>query len=135
MDGKKICRILKEIRQRIANENDIALEVSECNHKGDCPGSCPKCEAEVRFLESELGKRTALGKSVTLAGIAFTMASCTPFGGQVQGIVPGSSAPDPNSEIILLEGDVPYIPEKENENSEGESLPKKDEEEEQTETE
>ena len=70
MKGKNKCKILKEIRQKIADENDIPFVTSECTHKGDCRGTCPYCEAEVRYLEQELSKRRSLGKAVTVAGIA-----------------------------------------------------------------
>ena len=49
--GKKTCKILKEIRRQIAEANDIEYVVEECQYKGDCLGTCPKCEAEVRYLE------------------------------------------------------------------------------------
>ena len=71
--GKKTCKILKEIRAQIAKENDILYITSECKHQGDCPGTCPKCEAEVRYLEKELEKRAKLGKAVTVAGLATAM--------------------------------------------------------------
>ena len=53
--GKEKCRILKQIRAEIARENDIEWVVSECKHKGNCKGTCPKCEQEVRQLE-EIGR-------------------------------------------------------------------------------
>ena len=53
MNGKNKCKILKEIRKQIAAENDISYVTSECKHKGDCLGTCPKCEAEVRYLEQQ----------------------------------------------------------------------------------
>ena len=68
--GKRTCEILKDVRRKIAQENDIALVERECTHEGDCPGTCPYCESEVRYLERELSKRRALGKAVTVAGIA-----------------------------------------------------------------
>ena len=68
--GKRTCKILKEIRAQIAAENDIEFVTSECKHQGDCAGTCPKCEAEVRYLERELEKRIKLGKAVTVAGLA-----------------------------------------------------------------
>lgn len=68
--GKRTCEFLKEVRQRVARENGIPLEIRECTHKGDCSGTCPYCEAEVRYLEQELSKRLSLGKAVTVAGIA-----------------------------------------------------------------
>ena len=69
MKGKQRCRILKEIRKEIAKSNDIEYVVSECRHQGDCSGTCPKCEAEVRYLERELEKRQRAGKTIVLAGI------------------------------------------------------------------
>lgn len=72
MKGKEKCKILKEIRQKIATENDIPFVTSKCKHKGDCLGTCPKCEAELVYLENELAKRRALGKRVALAGLIAT---------------------------------------------------------------
>lgn len=48
--GKETCRILKEIRWQIAEANDIEFITSECRYKGDCLGTCPKCEDKVCFL-------------------------------------------------------------------------------------
>ena len=70
MNGKSKCRILKDIRKKIAEENNIAYVTSECKYQGDCSGTCPKCEAELRYLEEELAKRKNLGKTVAVAGIA-----------------------------------------------------------------
>ena len=114
--GKQTCKILKEIRKQIAAENDIELITSECTHKGDCAGTCPKCEAEVRYLERELEKRQRLGKAAVFAGMtigtAITAAGCGPL------VQPTAGMPmDPNETITvtdstschpdrLLEGDV-----------------------------
>ncbi len=68
--GKQTCKILKEIRKQIAAENDIELVIEECTYKGDCLGTCPKCEAEVRYLERELEKRQRLGKAAVFAGMS-----------------------------------------------------------------
>ena len=45
--GKRICKTLKELRKRIADANEIPFETDECTHKGECLGTCPKCEDEV----------------------------------------------------------------------------------------
>ena len=74
MKGKERCKILKEIRQRIADENEIPYVTSECPHKGDCLGTCPKCEAELAYLEREVNRRRSLGKAVTVAGLAVVTA-------------------------------------------------------------
>ena len=63
MNGKSKCMILKEIRKKIAEENDIEYVTSECTHKGTCKGTCPKCESELRYLERQLARRQALGKT------------------------------------------------------------------------
>lgn len=70
MNGKNKCKILKDIRRKIAEDNDIAYVTSECKYQGDCSGTCPRCEAELRYLEEELAKRKNLGKTVAVAGIA-----------------------------------------------------------------
>ena len=70
MKGKDKCKILKEIRAQIARENGIEWAVENCTHKGDCRGTCPKCESEVRALERELERKRALGRTVVLAGIS-----------------------------------------------------------------
>ena len=83
MNGKSKCKILKDIRKQIARENDIALVISECQYQGDCSGTCPKCEAEVRYLEQELRKRQQAGKAIAVAGIAAALmvssAGCASF--------------------------------------------------------
>ncbi|MCR5465499.1 MAG: hypothetical protein K6F11_01475 [Lachnospiraceae bacterium] len=82
MKGKDKCRILKQIRKKIADENDIPYVIEECPHKGECKGTCPRCEAEVRQMEEALSLRRRLGKGVAIAGIAAgvmaTATACTP---------------------------------------------------------
>lgn len=71
--GKQTCKILKEIRRQIADANGIEFVTSECRYKGDCLGTCPKCEAEVRYLEQQLCSRQRMGKAIALAGISVGM--------------------------------------------------------------
>jgi ferredoxin len=115
--GKQTCKILKEIRKQIAAENDIELITSECTHKGDCAGTCPKCEAEVRYLERELEKRQRLGKAAVFAGMtlgtAITAASCGPLIQPTAGMPmdpPDTFTATDSTKCIkpdgLLEGDV-----------------------------
>lgn len=70
MNGKKKCKMLRQIRQEIARSNDIELVTADCKFQGECRGTCPKCEEEVRYLEQELQKRQQLGKSIAVAGVA-----------------------------------------------------------------
>lgn len=77
MIGKEKCKMLKEIRKEIAKENDIQMVIEECTHQGRCKGTCPKCEAEVAYLEEQLEKRRSLGKAVCVAGISAAMFTST----------------------------------------------------------
>lgn len=98
MLGKSKCKILKEIRAQIAAANDIAYVIEECGYKGNCKGTCPKCEQEVLYLEQELEKRRRLGKKVAVAGVAGTLAV------SMTGIVSGCQMQEVTGET--LEGDV-----------------------------
>lgn len=81
MRGREKCRILKEIRAEIARQNNIDLEIKACTHKGDCRGTCPRCESELRYLEAELDKSRRFKKGIALVGIsaslALTLSGCT----------------------------------------------------------
>ena len=48
--GREICKVLKNVRQKIANENGISYHPEECHHKGECTGTCPGCEKRYVFL-------------------------------------------------------------------------------------
>ena len=68
--GKSTCKLLKSIRQQIADANGISYQPKECHHKGDCTGTCPACEEEIRYLERELKVRKGNGFGMKVAGIA-----------------------------------------------------------------
>lgn len=95
MTGKSKCKILKDIRRQIAQDNNIEFVTSECKHQGECSGTCPKCEAEVRYLENELAKRQKAGKAVAVAGIAATILVST--AGCMPSQTAGDPLPDPSS--------------------------------------
>lgn len=81
--GKYKCKQLKAVRKRIADENGIPLEQKECTYEGPCRGTCPHCEAEMRYLERALTDRIRLGRMVTVAGLSLGLAACggkTPSG-------------------------------------------------------
>lgn len=125
MKGKEKCKALKEIRQKIAEQNDIAFAVSECTHQGDCRGTCPKCEAELRYLERQLEIRKNLGKAVVVAGISAgicaPLTACNPIEAIGDVIVdvyytinPSAAPIEGATEYIPpedIDGDVEYIPE------------------------
>lgn len=107
MNGKVKCRILREIRQRIAEENDIPLITRDCTHQGDCKGTCPKCEAELRYLEQQLEKRQRLGKTVTVAALAATLSlSLMGCGGEELSL---ERKPKAGAQIEDLAGAIPDI--------------------------
>jgi len=96
--GKRTCEILKDVRRKIAQENDIPLVERECTHDGDCRGTCPYCESEVRYLERELSKRRALGKAVTVAGIAVSTMMMGACHSPKTPATPAGSEPEPTVE-------------------------------------
>ena len=88
MKGKQICKALKEIRLNIAQANDIEYTPAECNHKGDCLGTCPQCEKELRYIERQLLRRQTLGKAAVVAGLAIGATSIAPAMAQTHNYVP-----------------------------------------------
>ena len=62
---------------QVAKANDIKYAPTECHHEGDCAGTCPKCEAEVRWLEQQLQLRRQLGKAVAVVGVSMGLAALT----------------------------------------------------------
>ena len=96
MKGKDKCKALKEIRRQIAEKNDIPYVVSQCKYQGDCLGTCPKCEAELRYLERELAIRRGLGKAAALTACTSKNSTSDPeyeeLGGAVEIYDPADEA-------------------------------------------
>ena len=94
--GKEVCLILKGIRQKIADANGISYQPKECQHKGDCSGTCPACEAEIRYLEQELKARKGKGFGMKVAGIAASIcATVMPMTAAAQVVKSDSTANRP----------------------------------------
>ena len=68
--GRNICNTLKAIRKQIADANGINYSPEECHFEGECKGTCPKCEQDVRDLEYELHLKEMAGKAIKVAGVA-----------------------------------------------------------------
>jgi len=125
MSGKQKCRILKEIRQRIAEENDIPYVTRECHFQGECRGTCPRCESELRYLEEQLALRASLGKRVAVAalcaGMALSAAGCSPRSQEkiqvetdLSGAVPYIEAePTQGPEVFVTTGEIAWTEEDE----------------------
>lgn len=116
MNGKKICEVLRGIRQDIASANDIEYAPAVCNHKGDCSGTCPRCESEMRYIERQLRLRRAMGKAVVVAGLTLSTAALTPALAQTQQSPPQvatqraeprlvDAAPG-DSDVVIVRGNV-----------------------------
>ena len=94
--GKSTCKLLKDIRQQIADANGISYQPKECHHKGDCAGTCPACEEEIRYLERELKARKGNGFGMKVAGIAAGICTTVmPMTAAAQGVKPDSTANRP----------------------------------------
>lgn len=82
MDGKTKCKILKGIRQRIADINGIVYRPHLCKNRGDCFGSCSICDNELVWLEMQLLAKLAEGDRVYIRELCIPTsgvcpASCT----------------------------------------------------------
>ena len=110
MSGKQKCKILKEIRQRIADENDIPYVTRECSFQGECTGTCPRCESELRYLEQQLENRRRLGKRVSVAALSDLTGEAAPPESDIQDLAGAVDVSDPSSgpESVELTGDVAW---------------------------
>lgn len=113
--GKQTCRILKEIRQQIAEANDIEFITSECQYQGDCLGTCPKCEAEVHYLEQQLLSRQKSGLGIKIVGVSLGLSAAlvsSPLYGQE--IAKDSLNKSlPQTEVVCKDSKVPVSQEEE----------------------
>ena len=106
--GKSTCKLLKSIRQQIADANGISYQPKECHHKGDCAGTCPACEAEIRYLERELKARKGNGFGMKVAGIAAGIcATVMPMTAAAQAVKSDSTANPPVQ--TTKKGDVKVV--------------------------
>jgi len=114
--GKTICGVLKTIRKQVADANEIKYEPRECNHQGECRGTCPACEAEVRYIEQQLNIRRQLGKAVAIVGISAGLSALTGCGVKAK---KADSISDEKSKLTdgkmmvenveTVDGDVDYL--------------------------
>ncbi len=71
--GRYICNALKAIRLDIARANGIEYSPKACNHEGECAGTCPACESEMRYLEREIARKCSMGKAALVAGVSLAL--------------------------------------------------------------
>ena len=91
MKGKQICSYLKSVRREVAAANGIELEIPDCTFDGECPGTCPRCEAEVRQLEQALSQRQRLSQKVAIVGVAMGLALSGMSAASAQNVNPSDS--------------------------------------------
>lgn len=73
--GRVTCEFLKQIRADIAKANQIDYAPEVCSFKGECEGTCPKCEQELHFLEHQLNKKQGYPKTALLVGVTLSILS------------------------------------------------------------
>lgn len=65
--GKAKCQILRKLREEIAAQIGCeSLPSHQCNHEGDCIGTCPLCEYEVEMLNRAI--RQFGNRSLSVSG-------------------------------------------------------------------
>ena len=109
--GKATCKTLKTIRKQIAEANDIKYEPHECHYEGPCMGTCPACEAEVRYIEQQLSLRRQLGKAVAIIGLSAGLSALTAIPAMAQTPVKNNQ-----EEKVLRAGEVVVQEEPKDEN-------------------
>lgn len=119
--GKRKCEILKTIRCQVAKKNGIPYTYTECTYQGECRGTCPRCEEELRYLSRELEKIKQSGKQVAVAGVAAAVIATTTVGCSSDfltdlGLKDQTTMGEPAyTQQEELDGDVAYTPPEEEE--------------------
>lgn len=63
MDGRKTCKEMKKVREKIAKEYGITgFEYKECDFKGECEGHCPACGEETLRLRELIKDKERINK-------------------------------------------------------------------------
>ena len=117
-NGKSICQALKQIRKQIADANGIIYNPKPCTFEGECAGTCPGCEAEVRYIENSLNALRTAGKAVKVAGLSVGLMMLT---GCKDSRTPQSLSPaDSVAQAIdsnLMQGEMPVCAPKKNDSA------------------
>ena len=117
-NGKSICQALKQIRKQIADTNGIVYNPKPCTFEGECAGTCPGCEAEVRYIENSLNALRTAGKAVKVAGLSMGLMMLT---GCKDSRTPQSLSPTDNVaqtvDSDLVQGEMPVCAPKKNDSA------------------
>lgn len=52
--GKQICEELKKMRRKLAEANNIDIDIVDCPSTGPCAGTCPQCDKEISELQRSI---------------------------------------------------------------------------------
>ena len=66
MNGREKCKLINQIRLKVARNNDIDFVIYDCTFEGNCNGRCQKSDSELNYLEGELEKRQNEGMKLNL---------------------------------------------------------------------
>lgn len=103
--------MLREIRAKIAAENGLTVPEDTCTNEGPCAGTCPKCDWEVRQLEAQLSKRSALGKRIVAAGLCagltVALTGCSLFD-EPEALTGYVRRKEPEPAVVDLAGEIPF---------------------------
>ena len=70
MNGIEKCRLLREIRKRLCEDNGLPFPEEKCpNEHPGCRGTCPACELHLLILNKMLGELKRNGKKIIYDGI------------------------------------------------------------------
>ena len=112
--GKRKCEVLKDIRRKIAESEGIKYAPAECHHEGDCLGTCPRCEAEVQYLEREIARKHGrafrpAAAAAVVGSLLVAASSCTSCQPPVQGeLEPTCGADGETYYVDAKMGEVPH---------------------------
>ncbi len=101
--GKEKCEKLRQILKLIAEVNGIRFEPDVCHHEGPCAGTCPACDAEIRYLDELLQLKKKRGEEVIMSGLSLDIgSSCSEDESDIDDLVDGNS-----SFVGDVDGEVP----------------------------
>lgn len=69
MNGREKCRLINQIREKVAENNNIDFVIKDCTFEGNCTGRCEKSDSELNYLETELEKIQSEGNKINLKGV------------------------------------------------------------------
>ena len=95
---------------KVAKANDIKYAPTECHHEGDCAGTCPACEAEVRYLEQQLQLRRQLGKAVAVVGVSMGLVALASCGSKATDLKAGEIPIEMLPDTLSIESQCDSLP-------------------------